>query len=136
MRILVAMLALFCPGIAIAQITSSLNMSCTVVAPNGMGCNGIGVAPTNPNKDDEKDRPTLSVTEMKLAPGAFFESANASSDFLVLGISGGDLLNEKTPFRRVSLERNSAFLMPEGMPFRLRNVGSESVEFRLIEIRR
>ena len=136
MRTIVVLLALFCPGIAIAQITSSLNLSCTVVAPNGMGCNGIGVAPMdpmNPNKGNEKDRPTLSVTEMNLAPGAFFESPNASSDLLVLGVSGGDLLNEKTPFRHVPLERDSVSLMPKGTPFRLRNDGSESVQFRLIE---
>ena len=111
MRTIVAMLALFCPGMAIAQIASSENLSCTVVAPNGMGCNGMGVPPANRNKGDEKDRPALLVTEMKLAPGAFFEFPNATSDFLVLGISGGDLLNEKTPFRHVSLERNWVSLM-------------------------
>jgi hypothetical protein len=134
MRTILAMVALSCPAIAVTQVASSLNQGCTVVAPSGMSCDGIGAG--DAMKDGEKDHPKLIVTDMKLAPGAFFEDPNDHSDCLVLGISGGDLLNEKTPFRHVSLEKNSVSLMPEGMPFRLRNNGSESVEFRLIEIRR
>ena len=73
---------------------------------------------------------------MKVAPGAFIEYPNALSDYLILGIGGGELLNEKKPFGHVSLDQNAVTLMPRGKPFRLRNNGSESVEFRLIRIER
>lgn len=53
-----------------------------------------------------------------------------------MSISGGDLLNEKAPFLHVSLEKDNVTLMPKEQPFRLRNKGSDNVEFRMIEIRR
>jgi len=55
---------------------------------------------------------------------------------LLEGISEGALVNEKTPFRSLSLGKGSVTLMPRGKPFRLRNKSSVTVEFRVIEIRR
>ena len=74
---------------------------------------------------------------MRLEPGAAFEvRENAHSDYLVEGMNEGALVNERTPFRYVSLNKGSVTLIPSGKPFRLRNGSSVTVEFRVVEIRR
>jgi hypothetical protein len=120
------------PTIAAGQVTSSENLSCTVGA-GGMACNGIGAGKT---REGENKSPKLFVTRFILEPGAVLEQTSSSSDFLIIGINGGGLLNEKAPLLHVSLEKDSVALMPKEQPFRLRNKGSENVEFQLIEIRR
>jgi hypothetical protein len=107
-------------------------MGCTVIE-NGMACNGISIV-----REGEKDSkiPRLFVTHFFLEPGAILEQPSPSSDCLIIGIKGGDLLNEELPLLHVSLEKDSVTLMPKEQPFRLRNKSSASVEFRLIEIRR
>jgi len=97
-----------------------------------MGCDGLGVPPDKWGKD----RPRLFVTDMRFEAGASWDFPDASSDYLVLGINGGDLLNEEAPFGHVGLDKGSVTLMPRGKPFRLRNDGSKTVEFRLVEIQR
>jgi hypothetical protein len=126
-------LALGGPALAIAQVTSPANMGCTLVASGGMACNGIGVPDTSEAK---KKSPRLFVTDFILEPGAAWDQPSSSSDCLIVGIKGGDLLNEKLPLLHVSLEKDSVTLMPRETPFRLRNNGSQNVEFRLIEIQR
>lgn len=97
-----------------------------------MTCNGPGV----PQTEREKDRPRLIVTDMRLEAGASWNCPDAFSDYLVLGINGGDLINEKPPFLHVSLDEGSVTLLPSGRLFRLRNDGSKMVEFGVIEIQR
>jgi len=133
MRVLVFLVALCGPAIATAQIMSSLNLNCTVVAPNGMGCNGIGAPET---KGEEKKLPKLFITHFIIEPGAALDQPGSSSDCLLVGINGGDLMNENAPFLHVYLAKDSVVLMPREQPFRLRNRGSATVEFRLIEIQR
>ena len=130
MRTMLAVAALCCPMMAMAQITSSENLGCTVMVGGATACNGIGSGPNDPN-----NRASLFVTDMRLEAGASLDSPNVLSDYLILGIKGGDLLNEKTPFRHVSLDKDSVTLMRKGKRFRLRNSGSVTVEFRVIEIR-
>jgi hypothetical protein len=132
MRTMVAVVILFCPAIATAQVTSSANSGCTVGAAGGMACNGIGV----PENQEGKKLPKLFVAHFILQPGAALDQPSPSSDCLIVGVSSGDLLNEKAPFLHVSLERDSVTLMPREQPFRLRNKSADNVEFRLIEIRR
>ena len=133
MRTLVVLALLCGAGSASAQVISSSNLGCTVVAPSGMSCNGIGIPET---KSAGKHTPKLYITNFVLEPGAVLEQPSSSSDCMLVGINGGDLVNEKTPFLHVSLEHDSVTLMPKEQPFRLRNKGSDKVEFRMIEIRR
>jgi hypothetical protein len=132
MRVMLALMVLVGPLMTTAQVTSSANLGCTVVAPRGMSCNGIGV----PETEKGKKFPKLFVTHFTIEPGAAVEEPSASSDCLIIGINGGDLVNEKPPFLHVSLEKDAVTLMPKEQPFRLRNKGSQDVEFRLLEIRR
>jgi hypothetical protein len=129
---MVALVALCGTAIATAQVLSSANLGCTVVAAGGMACNGISVADAKP----EGKLARLFVTHFTLQPGAAVDQPSSSSDCLLVGINGGDLLNEKAPFLHVSLERDSVTFMPREQPFRLRNKSGDDVEFRLIEIRR
>jgi hypothetical protein len=115
-----------------AQVISSGNFGCTVGPAGGMGmrCNGI----TSPNSRGKE--PQLFVTHVVVETGAALNFPNSSSDYLIIGIRGGNLMNEKPPFRPVSLEKDVVTLMPRGQPFRLRNKAKDKVEFQLIEIRR
>ncbi|MBV9075836.1 MAG: hypothetical protein JOZ10_19605 [Acidobacteria bacterium] len=119
--------------LARAQVTSSANLACTVVGVGGMACNGIGVPPSS---EDNKKSPRMFVTRFTLEPGAALDQPSSSSDCLIVGIDGGDLVNERAPQLHVSLEKDSLTLMPREKPFRLRNKSAKSVEFRLIEIAR
>jgi hypothetical protein len=132
MRAMLAVLVLIGPLMMTAQVTSSTNLGCTAYAPRGMSCNGIGV----PDTQGGTNLPKLFVTHFRIAPGAQVEEPSSSSDCLIIGINGGDLVNEKPPFLHVSLEKDAVTLMPREQPFRLRNKGSQDVEFRLLEIRR
>jgi hypothetical protein len=136
MRTLVALVFLCGPVMATAQLISSENLACTVVAAGGMACNGIGTAETEKEEKKLPKSPKLLVTHFTLQPGAALDQPSPSSDCLLVGINGGGLLNEKAPFLHVSLERDSVILMPREQLFRLRNKGTDAVEFRLIEIQR
>ena len=130
-----AVAVLCCPVMAMAQIAPSSGLGCTVIANGGMTCNGPSAPPTVANpKIGDTDLPRLLITEMRLEPGAAWDVRNATSDYLVEVIGEGALVNEKTPFRHVSLNKGSVTLMPRGKPFQLRNNSSITVEFRVIEI--
>lgn len=130
---LILVLAVLCPPtIATAQITSSQNLACTVTASGGMACNGIGA----PDTEEDKNQPKLSTVHYIVEPGAALDEPTASSDYLIVGINGGDLVNEKSPFRHLFLEKDQVNLLPKGQPFHLRNKTSQDVEVRLIQIRR
>lgn len=134
MRRMVALLLGLCGPIAFAQITSSGGLGCTVTA-SGVACMGPTAVPIT-SKGEENNLPKLLIARFRLEPGAALEQSNCASDCLILGINGGELVNEKEPFLHVSLEKDSVTLMPREQPFRLRNRSSESVEFRLVEIQR
>lgn len=133
MRTLVVLAVLSCPVSAIAQVSPSSSLGCTLVAAGGMGCNGIGIPET---KSAGKHAPKLYITNFVLESGAALEQPSSSSDCVLIGINGGDLVNEKPPFLHVSLDRDTVALMPRKVPFRLRNKSFDKVEFRVIEIRR
>jgi hypothetical protein len=138
LRVFVTAFLFLCgPLLASAQIISSSNLGCTVGTPSGgMVCTGISSIPDA--KDKEKKLPKLSVTHFIIKPGAALErtQTGCSSDCLIIGINGGDLLNEQAPFLHVSLAKDSVTLMPKEQPFRLSNKGLNDVEFFLIDVQR
>jgi hypothetical protein len=95
MRTMVALVVLLGSAISAAPLTSSENLSCTATAAGGLGCDGIGVVP---EKQEGKRLPKLFLTHFILEPGAALDQPSSSSDCLLVGINGGDLLNEKAPF--------------------------------------
>jgi len=134
---LILLLMLPLPSYTIAQVASSANLACTVTASGGMGCNGIVSGDLARKSATDKGQPELSVTSFTLEPGAALDqTASPCCDAIILGIAGGELVNEKLPSRYVSLTPDSVTLLPKGEAFLLRNKGSQSVELRLIEIKR
>jgi hypothetical protein len=111
------------------QLGTSANLACTIVSKGGMACNGISSPPRLP-------LPNVQVTHFIVEPGGVLDGSAASGDRLIIGIDGGDLLNEKEPFLHVFLEKDYVTLMPKEKSFRLRNTTARNVEFRLIEIQR
>ena len=137
MRNMFAIAVLCCPVMAVAQIAPSSGLVCTVSVQGPKACIGPPVIPKDPNnKAAETDLPRLVLTEIRLEAGAAWNIQSTLSDYLIEGINGGTLVNEKTPFRYVSLGKGSVTLLPRGKPFRLRNNSSVTVEFRVIEILR
>jgi hypothetical protein len=135
MRKALTLLFSLCSPIAFAQITSSGGLGCTVVAGGGMACIGPVAVPIAQN-GEKKNPPELLITHFRLEPGAALDQPNRSSDCLILSINGGELVNEREPFLHVPLEKDSVTLLPREQPFRLRNKSSQSVEFRLVEVKR
>jgi hypothetical protein len=119
--------------VATAQIISRANLACTVIAGGGISCNGIG---TYDPKDGEHKLPKLFVTHFIIEPGAVLERPSSSTDVVIIGINGGDLLNEKAPFLPVSLAKDDVTLMPKEQEFPLRNTTSANVELRMVAIQR
>ncbi len=128
----VAFAAFWTPLIARAQVISSSNMSCTVGSGGGMGCNGLAVPDA---KNEQTSGPKLHITDYTFQPNAVLNRSDSSSDFLIIGIEGGDVLNDKT-LVRISLAKDFVTLMPKEVPFSLRNDSAQNIKFRVIEIRR
>jgi hypothetical protein len=121
---------------ATAQVSSSANLAWTVGASGGMACNGISSVDAGKSATDRKG-PYLSVTHFIIEAGAALTGPDkSSSDVLVIGITDGELVNEKPPGGHMGLTRDSVFLLPAGESYLLRNKGSQNVELRLIEVRR
>jgi hypothetical protein len=79
----------------------------------------------------------LFVTRYRLAPGAPLRTPVAGQDAVIVGMNNGELSNEKkSPPSHVNVSNGSVLLMPKEEPFLLRNVGKESVELLVIEVRK
>ena len=125
------------PSTTIAQVTSSASLACTVTASGGMACSGIVSGDLARKSATDKGQPELSVTYFIIEPGAALDqTARPCCDAIILGIAGGELVNEKLPGLYVSLTHDSVTSLPKGEAYPLRNKGSQNVELRLIEIKR
>jgi hypothetical protein len=110
----IALSVLYGCMVAPAQIISEANLGCTAIAGGGMSCNGIG---TYDPKYGEQKLPKLLVTHFIIEPGAVLERPSSSTDVVIIGINGGDLLNEKAPSLHVSLAKDDVTLMPKEQEF-------------------
>jgi len=76
------------------------------------------------------------VTHYRLAPGAPLSTPVEGRDAVIVGMSNGELSNEKkSPPSRVVVSNGSVILMPKEEPYLLRNLGKETLELLMIEIR-
>ena len=81
------------------------------------------------------DRAQLIDTLVRLSPGALLTRWVPGDDELIIGMGKGELTNEaKSPHVDVSVGEGSIFLMPKDEPYKLRNVGKQDVEVRVIRI--
>jgi mannose-6-phosphate isomerase-like protein (cupin superfamily) len=122
-----SLFALFSGFCAAGQVHPASNGSCTVSPSGVMGCQWMsGVKGSK-----------LFVTRYKLAPGAPLSTPVDGQDAVIVGINSGELSNEKkSPPSHVNVSDGSVILMPKEEPYLLRNVGKESVDLLLIEVRK
>ena len=79
----------------------------------------------------------LFVTRYILAPGAPLTLSVEGHDVLIVGMNNGELVNEeKSPPSHVNVSNGSVMLMPKEEPYLLRNIGKESLELLVIEVRK
>jgi len=78
------------------------------------------------------------VTLFRLAPGAPLDSqAIVGGEVLIVGRNSGEIINEKeSPPSQINVYDGSVMLMPKKSPYLLRNIGKESVELLVIEVRK
>jgi hypothetical protein len=59
------------------------------------------------------------------------------TDVLIVGMNNGEVANEKkSPQSRVNVTNGLAMLMPKEEPYLLRNIGKQSLELLVIEVRK
>jgi hypothetical protein len=81
------------------------------------------------------ERSQLIETRVRLAPGSLLTKWIPGDDEIVIGMGSGQLSNDaKSPTVNVSVTEGSMFLMPKDEPYRLRNVGKQDIEVRVIRI--
>ncbi len=126
---------------AVAQILPTSNGSCRVTASGLESCNrtsGVSrtaesIHPAYPRHDATS---AIFVTRYILAPGAPLNPAVEGVDVFIVGMSDGELQNEKSPSSSpVAVSSGSVMLMPKREPYMLRNVGKQSLEVLVIEVR-
>jgi mannose-6-phosphate isomerase-like protein (cupin superfamily) len=82
-------------------------------------------------------RPKLFVTRCILAPGAPLNPLVEGTDVLIVGMNNGELVNEKkSPQNHVNVSSGLVMLMPKEEPYLLRNIGKETLELLVIEVRK
>ena len=83
-------------------------------------------------------RSALFVTRFILAPGAPFDSQSiVGGEVLIVGRNNGEVINEKnSPPTHINVYDGSVMLMPREEAYLLRNVGKQSIELLVIEVRK
>ena len=126
-----------------AQVLPTSNGSCGISASGAEDCNWISAitlrkAGTTKTTDTPADsRPKLFVTRFILAPGAPLDSqAIAGGEVLIVGRNNGEVMNQKkSPPSHIYVYDGSVMLMSKKEPYLLRNIGKESIELLVIEVR-
>ena len=123
----VYLLLLFTGQYALSQVEPASNGSCSVSSSGVQGCQW--------SSDSKKSE--LFVTRFKLAPGAPLNPLVLDYDAIIVGMGPGQLVIEKkSPPTNINVSDGSVILMPKKQPYLLRNVGNESLEVLVIEVRK
>jgi hypothetical protein len=82
------------------------------------------------------ERAALFVTRYILAPGAPLNPPIEGTEVLIVGMSDGELLNEKKPSQsHINVFDGLVMLIPKEESYLLRNIGKKSLTLLLIEVR-
>jgi mannose-6-phosphate isomerase-like protein (cupin superfamily) len=129
---------------AMAQVLPTSSGSCSIAASGLQGCNwmsGVSLRKATASKTTDladNSRSALFVTRFILAPGAPLDSRTiVGGEVLIVGRNNGEVINEKkSPPSHINVYDGSVMLMPKEEPYLLRNIGKESVELLVIEVRK
>jgi hypothetical protein len=126
-----------------AQVLPASNGSCGVSASGVMSCHWMSAVrlrkgETGSAHSTAKDeRSKLFVTRFTLAPGAPLNPLVDGHEVVIVGMNNGELLNEKkSPQSHVNVTNGLVILMPKEEPYLLRNIGKQSLELLMIEVRK
>jgi len=90
-----------------------------------------------PPDTSEKKRPKLFITRCILAPGAPLSPLVKGHDLLIVGMNSGEFVNEKkSPPSHVDVFPGLVMLMPKKEPYLLKNVGKQSLDLVVIDVRK
>ena len=131
-------LSVLCTSLATtAQVLPSSNGACTV-SPSGLeGCEWTTAVARLAGAKNEGGTPKLFVTHYKLAPGAPLKRPVEDYDNFVVALSSGELASgTKSPENLINVIAGSVLLLPREEVYLLRNVGKQSLELVLIEVRK
>ena len=130
-------------GLFVLALCSSLTTTAQILPNGGCGCRLSGTTMSchcgggvSKNQQSVSSEPSQLVeTLITLSPGALLTKGILGDDEVFVGMGSGRLMNEaKSPSFEVPLGEGSIFLMPKDEPYRLRNVGKQDVEVRVIRI--
>ena len=126
-----------------AQVLPSSSGGCTISASGLMDCDwvsttklrGTGTNKTATHAHDK--RRELFVTRCVLAPGAPLTPLIKGREVLIVGMNDGEVINEKmSPQEHINVAKGLVMLMPKKEPYLLRNVGKESLDLLVVEVRK
>ncbi len=119
-----------------AQVFVSSNGGCAIGSSGLMDCDWAS-AVTLRGPVPKKPRSELFVTRCVLAPGAPMNPLVRGREVLIIGMSDGELINEKmSPQRHVNVSKGLVMLMPKREAYLLRNVGNASLDLLVVEVRK
>ncbi len=124
-------------------LCSTLTTTAQIVPNGGCGCGlagsimscscGSGMSEGKPSLPIERSQ--FIETRIRISPGALLTKGIAGDDEVFIGMGSGELANEaKSPPVDVPVREGSLFLMPKDEPYRLRNVGKQDLEVRILRI--
>jgi hypothetical protein len=119
-----------------AQVLPSSNGGCSISASGLMDCDWASTV-TLRGPVPKKPRSEVFVTRCILAPGAPLNPLVKGREILIIGMNDGELINEKmSPQKHINVSKGLVMLMPKKEPYLLRNVGKESLELLVVEVRK
>ena len=127
-----------------AQVLPTSSGSCAISASGAEDCAEMSAITLRRKTDTRKaiggapdQRSKVFVTRFILAPGAPLNPLIEGREVLLVGMNSGEFVNEKkSPPNHVNVSHGLVMLMPKEEPYLLRNIGKETLELLVIEVRK
>ena len=126
-----------------AQVLPSSSGGCSISFSGLMDCDWastIELRRTGTKKTaahTAHERRELLVTRCVLAPGAPLNPLVKGREVLIVGMNDGEVINEMmSPKKHVAIWKGLVMLMPKKEPYLLRNIGKESLDLLVVEVRK
>jgi hypothetical protein len=124
-----------------AQVLPTSNGSCGIGATGLMSCEWLSAPPVTfkGNRPASAKMPPkgVFVTRYTLEPGAPLRPTVEGHDVLIVGMNDGEIANEaKEPQTYINVTNGTVMLMPKEEPYLLWNIGKQSLDLLLIDVRK
>lgn len=127
-----------------AQVLPASSGGCAISSSGLLDCDWTSAITLRWKTDMKKtadtsanERSKLFITRCMLAPGAPLSPLVKGHDVLIVGMNGGEFVNEnRSPPSHVDVLPGLVMLMPGKKPYLLKNVGEQNLDLLLIEVRK